>query len=120
MITRNWLKYIQELKTICTSCGLPVEVEIDSNPHGIDGLIEFGDIPLTREDSCVNEYDFNLLLIYSVPKTQYVKLIEKLMILTEKLTDDTRFIFTGWVKIDDESKLIYNGNIAFRGVVTNT
>ena len=117
MVDRKWVEKINEIKQICTDASLPIDVEIDSNPYGIDAVLQLGDIPFTK-DGDLYTIDFEVNLIFSVSEKNWNVLIERLELLSQKLSNDQRFIFNGWTRIlDRESKLEYQGTIRIPGRV---
>lgn len=113
MISRSWLTQIDTIKQICASVKMPVDVEIDKTPDGIDGEMILGDIPFVKQGD-VFDVDFTVTLKYSTPKSNWAELISRLSILSQPLTYDQNHIFGGWVKEDDESNIIYSGVIVLK------
>jgi len=118
MISETWLNEINHIQKICLGVGIPINVENDTNPMGIDGIIELGDIQVLRTgDVCESRFDMNIKL--SIQKNKYNEIIIKMMMLSQALTDDNHTLFNGWAKEDNESLLIYNGNITVIGILNN-
>ena len=118
MILHKFIDIITDLKSISTSVKLPVEIEQDKTAFGIDGKIILGDIPVVRHDNFY-DMDFNIILQYSTTKENVLSLMNKLHILSELFVEDKRLLFDGWVKVDDESKIIYQGTIVYKNIVSN-
>jgi hypothetical protein len=118
MIDRNtsWVNKVNEIKKICASASLPIDVEKDTSPYGIDAVMELDDIPFEKTGD-VYDVDFNIHLEYSITKNKWAELLSKLQVLSQKLAVDTTHTFTGWERIDDDSKLIYEGTVIIKGLV---
>lgn len=116
MIDKSWIKKINEIKQICTDLGMPIDIGEDKNPYGIDGQMELGDITFTA-DGNLNYMNMDLIIQYSIDKKDWAILLEKLMILSQKLGENRYFLFTGWTKEPDDTKLIYNGTINLKGIM---
>ena len=114
MISKNWIDSINEIKELCNSCNLPVQVNEDTNASGTDGILTIGDIPIIR-DSDVAEFNLDVNLTFRVANEDWQNLLENIMLLSEKLSTDIRFIFNGWVRGESESHFEYNGNVIYRG-----
>ena len=115
MKDKNWLEKINEIKKICIDAGLPIDVEKDSNPFGIDAILKLGDISFTV-DSNFYIISLEVNIIVSVPEKNWQVLIERLMLLSQKLGKDVRYLLDGWARIeDDESNIKYQGNIKIPG-----
>lgn len=113
MISKSWITQIETIKNICAGVKMPVSVEVDNTPDGIDGELILGDIPMVKQGD-VSDVNFNITLRYSTPISNWAELISRLSILSQPLLDDQKHIFTGWVKEDNDSKLIYNGLIILK------
>jgi len=115
MKDKNWIQKITEIKQVCVNAGLPIEVEKDNNPYGIDAILMLGDIPFTKTGDLYT-IDLEVNIIFSVPEKNWNELVERLMLLSQKLANDTKYIFNGWTRIEDsEAKLRYQGNIRIPG-----
>ena len=115
MKDKNWIQKITEIKQVCVNAGLPIEVEKDNNPYGIDAILMLGDIPFTKTGDLYT-IDLEVNIIFSVPEKNWNELVERLMLLSQKLANDTKYIFNGWTRIEDsEAKLKYQGNIRIPG-----
>ncbi len=93
---------------------MPVSVEVDNTPDGIDGELVLGNIPFEKTGD-VYEINFEIGLTYSTSKANYQELLARLMLLSQKLCRDTHHTFGGWVKEEDSSKIIYNGLVTIKG-----
>lgn len=114
MIDKEWILKIESIKDICAGAGLPVDVEKDTTVTGIDGELILGDIPLIG-DGDIFKVELNVEIRYSASKDQWKQLIKKLMLLSQKLTNRQRHIFNGFIKVDDPSNIVYNGQIMIPG-----
>ena len=118
MIEKNWIEKINEIRSECAGVGLPVDVGTDTTPHGIDCKIELGDMTIEQTGD-IFDINFTIGIMLSVPESKWAVLVERMMMLTEKLTSGQRFIFTGWTREEDESNLIYTSTIDLKGLANN-
>ncbi len=120
MIDRNmtWIQKVNEIKQLCAEAKLPVDVEVDKTPQGIDAKLELGDIPFEKTGD-VFDVNFNVNLILKVNKEKWAELLARMMLLSQKLCRDETRTFAGWVRVDDESDLIYQGTIVIKGLVNS-
>ena len=118
MVDKNWTDKVESIIKICAQAQLPVNVEEDTKPDGIDGYLELGDIPLEKMGD-VYDLDLTINLKFSASKNIWKPLLHKLMILTERLTADTYRLVGGWVREDDDSKIVYNGTIIIKGRINS-
>jgi hypothetical protein len=118
MILHKFSDIIADLKQISIDIKVPLGIEVDKTSQGIDGKMILGSMPVVRHD---NFYDlnFNIVMQYSTTKENVNSLMNKLHMLSEKLVEDKRFLFDGWTKIDDESKIIYQANVIYKNMVSN-
>lgn len=115
MISNDFIKNINEVKQIMAGAGIAVSIEDDKNTIGlIDGFITLGDMRLERSGD-INLNTFEVTVQLEAPKKNWYEMVSKLMILTQKFGKDNNYIFDGFVKVADTSKLIYTGQINFRG-----
>lgn len=116
MIDKGFIDKVNSIKKICAESKLPVSIEVDNTPDGIDGEIILGDIPFEKTGD-VYDMDFNIITRFSAPKSKWKEFLKRLEILSQKLCRDTRHTFEGWSKEDDESKLIYSGLVIVKGIM---
>ena len=98
----DWIDLITEIKKFFNEVGLPVNVEEDINSKGsVDVQLIFSDIPIEKHG---NTYDMNMQLIARIKSTKknWKPLIEKLQALSERFSNDTKFLFGGWIRINDD------------------
>lgn len=111
----NWIEQIENVQKICASLGLIAEVESDKNAKGINTKLIFQDIPVEKTGN-IYGIDFQVDLEVSTIKKNWKTLIQKMQLLTEKLSDDTRLLFSGWTIIEDDSNLVYQGGIILKNI----
>lgn len=115
MVSNDFIQNINEVKSIMAGAGVAVSIEDDKNMTGlIDGLIILGDMVLNRAGD-FNENNFDIKIQLTAPKKNWHEMISKLMILVQKFGNDNHYIFDGFTKTEDSSKLIYTGQINFKG-----
>ncbi len=118
MILHEFSEIVADLQQISASVKLPIGIEVDRTNLGIDSKMILGDIPVVRHDNFY-DMDFNIVLQYGTTKENVLSLMNKLHILSQKFSEDKRFLFDGWIKLDDESKIIYQGNIIYKNIISN-
>ncbi len=116
MILRDLNEIIDEIKKISVKAGLPVEVEEDKTTFGIDAKILLDNMPIVRHDNFY-DMDFRVVLQYSTSKKNYKQLLYRIKLASEGMADDTKFLFDGWIKIEDDSNIIYQANIIYKNMV---
>ena len=115
----DWVDQINKLKILSVNIGVPIDVEIDKNSRGnVDGKIILEDIPVAKTGNIYN-LDFNILLEYSTSKKNWNVILNKMQIMSEKLSDDTTFLFGGWNKIEDDTNIIYRGRVILKNITNN-
>lgn len=114
MIDKKLVQKIDDVRQKCASVKMPVDVETDNTPDGIDGVLIMGDIGFTG-GSDVYDIDFVITLRYSTAKSNWKEFLERIGLLSQKLVNEQRYMCTGWTKTDDISKLIYSCNINLKG-----
>ena len=117
-ILHNFVDIISEIKKISAKAGVPVGVEIDKDNRGVDGKLILDNIPVIRHDGFY-DLEHNMTIEYSAPKKNWEQLLNKMQLLSISLVDDITFLFNGWVKIDDDSKLIYQATIVYKNMLAN-
>jgi len=119
MLDRNitWVQKVNEVRKICAGCSLPVDVEKDASPFGIDGVLELGSI-LFEKTGDVYDVDFEINLKYSTSKERWEDLLKRLSDLAQKL-DTNIYTLSGWERVDDDSKLIYTGVVIIKGMINS-
>jgi hypothetical protein len=118
MIDKKLVKKINDIRSVCASVKMPVNVEADSSPDGIDGLLILGDLSFEKFGD-VYDVSFNVTIQYSTAKANWEMFLEKIGLLSQKLGNDKRYVITGWTKQDDESKLIYTCGIICKGSINS-
>ncbi len=115
---KDWTEQVDEIRAIGSAIGVSFGVEEDkSSRGGLDAKLILGDIPVVKGG---NTYTINLgiTMELSIPKDQWRTLLEKMNILSQKLSDDTNWLFDGWVRIEDDSNIIYQGSITPFNLIT--
>ena len=114
----KWNKAIAEVKEICAGVGIPMSVETDNNLTGaVDGQINLGDITFETIGNTVNN-DFPINIQLSTPKANYIEIIEKMELLTQKFGYNSKALLGGWILSPDDSKIIYNCIITYTGIIS--
>ena len=108
MIDKGFIDKVVSVQKLCAEAKLPVSVEVDNTPDGIDGEIILGNIPFEKFGDTYNA-DFEIGLRYSASKSQWKEFIKRLEILSQKLCKDTHQTFAGWEREEDDSKIVYVG-----------
>ncbi len=115
MMTNHWIDNVNEIKSIFAGIGLPMSVEDDSNASGdIDTILKLGSISLERSGD-ISKTSFSISVTISTHKKNWINLLLKLRMITQKLGKDNHYIFTGFEKTLDDTNLIYIGQIIFKG-----
>ena len=116
MIDQPWGEKVERIIRLCAQSQMPVGVEEDVKPDGVDAILELGDIPMEKIGD-VYDLDLTITLRFSTAKKNWKMFLSRLAILTQKLCADTFQLVDGWVREDNESDLIYIGTILVKGRV---
>lgn len=115
----TWIQKINEIKQVCASAQLPIDVEVDKSPHGIDGRMVLGDLDFEKTGD-VFDIDFSVHLVFSINKEKWQELLQRIMLLTVKLSDNGKYTFSDWTRVDDDTNLVYRGTVIIKGMVNPT
>lgn len=120
MIDQNigWVQKVNEIKKICADASLPLDVEVDKTPYGIDGIIELGDVDFEKDGDVYNT-DFAVLITLKINKSKWQELLSRMMLLSQKLSVTQRFTIQNWLRIADDSDLIYQCTVIIKGMVNS-
>ena len=113
---KTFVEMIAEIKKVSAAAKLPIEVEKDLTAYGIDGKILLDDITPTRHSEFW-DMDFTMVLEYSTKKENWKQFLSRIYVMNKQLVDDTRYLFQGWTKIDDDEKLIYQATIVYKNII---
>ena len=116
MIDLKWISKVESIIKLCAQAKMPVQVEKDTEPTGIDGQMNLGDIPMEKTGD-VYDVELEVNLVFSTSRNDWKVLLSRISLLTQKLSNDQLHIIDGWTRIEDESKLIYSGNIIIKGIL---
>lgn len=112
----TWVQKVNEIKKLCAEAKLPIDVLKDSNPHGIDAQLDLSDIEFIKTGD-VFEANFFIILRFSINKDKWAELLTRIMLLSEKMSDNVVHTFDGWKRIDSDSDLIYEGTVIIKGLM---